>query len=242
MLISILVTLVVGFIYFYINLPAVNLHSAEFYAFVIVLCVVYCVCSLVVTGFKATGWKDYFRHLLKKCTIPVVAAAILMVIALIGSIVGHVFFRAKDYASLLPIEQGDFASEVQEVSWEQIPKLDSNSASALANKKMGELSDLVSQFEVNTSTVQINYQDRPVRATFLDYGDIIKWFKNRSEGIPAYLLIDMVTQEVTVNRLEEGMKYSPSEIFNRNISHKTPPTHKRESSSVSYAQEADHNA
>ena len=217
MLISILVTLVVGFIYFYINLPAVNLHSAEFYAFVIVLCVVYCVCSLVVTGFKATGWKDYFRHLLKKCTIPVVAAAILMVIALIGSIVGHVFFRAKDYASLLPIEQGDFASEVQEVSWEQIPKLDSNSASALANKKMGELSDLVSQFEVNTSTVQINYQDRPVRATFLDYGDFIKWFKNRGEGIPAYLLIDMVTQEVTVKRLEEGMKYSPSEVFNRNI-------------------------
>lgn len=95
--------------------------------------------------------------------------------------------------------------------------MDSNSASALANKKMGELSDLVSQFEVNASTVQINYQDRPVRATYLDYGDFIKWFKNREEGIPAYLLIDMVTQEVSVNRLEEGMKYSTSEIFNRNI-------------------------
>lgn len=217
MLISILVTLVIGFVYFYINLPAVNLHSAEFYAFVLVLCAVYCVCSLVVTGFKATGWKDYIKHLLKKCTIPVVAAALLIVIALIGNIAGNVFFRAKDYAALLPLEQGNFASEVQEVSWEQIPKLDSNSASALANKKMGELSDLVSQFEVNTSTVQINYQDRPVRATFLDYGDFIKWFKNRGEGIPAYLMIDMVTQEVTVNRLEEGMKYSPSEIFNRNI-------------------------
>ena len=64
MLISILVTLVIGFVYFYINLPAVNLHSAEFYAFVLVLCAVYCVCSLVVTGFKATGWKDYIKHLL----------------------------------------------------------------------------------------------------------------------------------------------------------------------------------
>lgn len=217
MLISILVTLVVGLIYFYINLPAINLHSAEFYTFVIVLCVVYCGCNLVVTGFKSTSVKDYLRHLLKKCTIPVLAAALLVVIALIGNLAGHVLFRAKDYAALLPIEQGDFASEVQEVSWEQIPKLDSNSASALANKKMGELSDLVSQFEVNESTVQINYQDRPVRATYLDYGDFIKWFKNREEGIPAYLLIDMVTQEVTVNRLEEGMKYSTSEIFNRNI-------------------------
>jgi len=217
MLISILVTLVVGLIYFYVNLPALNLHSADFYAFVIVLCVVYCGCNLVVTGFKATSPKDYLRHLLKKCTIPVLAAALLVVVALIGNLAGHVFFRAKEYAVLLPIEQGDFVAEVQEVSWEQIPKLDSNSASTLANKKMGELSDLVSQFEVSTSTAQINYQDRPVRATYLEYGDIIKWFRNRGEGIPAYLLIDMVTQEVTVNRLEEGMKYSTSEIFNRNI-------------------------
>ena len=70
MLISILVTLVVGLIYFYINLPAINLHAAEFYTFVIVLCVVYCGCNLVVTGFKSTSAKDYIRHLLKKCTIP----------------------------------------------------------------------------------------------------------------------------------------------------------------------------
>lgn len=217
MLISILVTLVVGLIYFYMNLPAINLHAAEFYTFVIVLCVVYCVCNLIVTGFKAAGPKDYLKHLLKKCTIPVLASVLLIVIALIGNVAGYVLFRAKDYAALLPIEQGDFASEVQEVSWEQIPKLDANSASTLANKKMGELSDLVSQFEVNENTYQINYQDRPVRATYLDYGDFVKWFKNKKEGIPAYLLIDMVTQEVTVNRLEEGMKYSTSELFHRNI-------------------------
>ena len=217
MLISILVTLAVGLIYFYINLPAINLQSAEFYTFVLVLCTVYCGCNLVVTGFKAASVRDYFKHLLKKCTIPVVAAALLVIVALVGNLAGNVLFRARDYAELLTIEQGDFASEVQEVSWEQIPKLDSNSASALANKKMGELSDLVSQFEVNTNTVQINYQDRPVRASYLDYGDFIKWFRNREEGIPAYLLIDMVTQEVSVNRLEEGMKYSPSELFNRNI-------------------------
>lgn len=217
MLISILVTLVVGLIYFYVQLPALNLQSADFYAFVFILCAVYCGCNLVVTGFKAVSVKDYFRHLIKKCTIPVVAVALLVVISVVGSIAGHVFFRAKDYAALLTIESGNFAEEVQEVSWEQIPMLDSNSANTLANKKMGELSDLVSQFEVNTNSAQVNYQDRPVRATYLDYGDAIKWFKNRNNGIPAYLLIDMVTQEVSVNRLEEGMKYSPSEIFNRNI-------------------------
>ena len=217
MLLSILLTAVVGFVYFYLKLPAINLHSPEFYTYIFILCIVYCGTNLVVTGFRAANIKEYLKHLLKKCTIPVVAVALLIVVAIVGNIAGSVFFRAKSYAKLLPFETGDFSSEVEEVTWEQIPMLDSYSANTLANKKMGELSDLVSQFEVDKNSAQINYQDRPVRATYLNYGDVIKWFKNRKEGIPAYLLIDMVTQEVSVCRTETGMKYSPSEIFNRNI-------------------------
>lgn len=217
MWISLLITAVFGFIYYYVKFPALNLHAAEFYAFIYLLCIVYCVSNIFITGFKAKSIKEYFKHLLKKCTIPVVIAAALIVISGVGGLAGNVIFRAKAYAKLLPMEQGEFAGEVQEVSWDQIPMLDENSANTLANKKMGELADLVSQFEVDDSSAQINYQDRPVRATYLNYGDVVKWITNRSEGIPAYLLIDMVTQEVTVQRLESRMKYSPSEIFNRNI-------------------------
>lgn len=217
MLISLLVTVVFGLIYFYVKLPAINMHASEFYLFVYLLCIVFCGCNIFVTGFKASSAKEYFKHLLKKCTIPVVISAAMLVISAVGGLAGSVIFRAKDYASLLPMEAGDFSAEVEELRWNQIPKLDSDSANTLANKKMGELSDLVSQFEVDSSSVQINYQDRPVRATYLNYGGIIKWWNNRSEGIPAYLMIDMVTQEVSVQRLEEGMKYAPSEPLNRNI-------------------------
>lgn len=217
MLISLLVTLVFGAVYYYVQLPAINIHAVDFYSFVFLLCAVYCICSLFVTGFRAAGIRDYLKHLVKKCTIPVIVAAVLVVVGVTGNIAGSVFLRAKAYAKLLPLESGDFAQEVAEVTWDQIPKLDENSANTLANKKMGELSDLVSQFEVNPESVQINYQDRPVRAAYLDYGGVIKWWNNRKNGIPAYLLIDMVTQEVSVQRLEQGMKYSPSEIFNRNI-------------------------
>lgn len=217
MFLSFIVTAVFGLIYFYIEIPALNIHSGEFYTFVYLLCAVYCGCSILVSGFRASGVRDFIRHLLKKCTVPVVIAALLFVISAVGGIVGSVFFRAKDYASLLPVEQGDFAKEVEEVRWDQIPMLDEISANTLANKKMGELSDLVSQFEVDNESVQINYQDTPVRATYLSYGDIIKWLKNRKNGIPAYLLIDMATQEVKVQRLQEGMKYSTSEPLNRNI-------------------------
>ncbi len=217
MLISLLVTLVFGAIYFYVQLPALNIHAADFYTFVFLLCAVYCICNIFITGFRAAGIRDYLNHLIKKCTIPVIIAAVLMAAGVLGTLAGSVFLRAKAYAKLLPLEAGDFAQEVEEVTWDQIPKLDENSANTLANKKMGELSDLVSQFEVNPESVQINYQDRPVRAAYLDYGGAIKWWNNRKNGIPAYLLIDMVTQEVSVQRLEQGMKYSPSEIFNRNI-------------------------
>ncbi len=217
MLISLLVTVVFGVLYFYVKLPALNMHSPDFYLFVYLLCIVYCGCNIFVTGYKASGVKEYFKHLLKKCTVPVVVAAAFLAISAIGGLAGSVIFRAKTYAELLPMQEGDFSKEVKELKWDQIPMLDADSANTLANKKMGELSDLVSQFEVDGASAQINYQDRPVRATYLNYGGLIKWFNNRSEGIPAYLLIDMVTQEVSVQRLEEGMKYSPSEPLNRNI-------------------------
>lgn len=217
MLISLLVTVVFGAVYFYIKLPALNIHSGDLYTFVYLLCIVYCFCSLIVSGFRANAPKEYFKHLLKKCTVPVAIAVVLFIISVVGGLAGSVLFRAKSYAKLLSVEQGDFAAEVEEVRWDQIPMLDEDSANTLANKKMGELSDLVSQFEVDDSSAQINYRNIPVRAAFLNYGGFIKWWNNRSNGIPAYLLIDMVTQEVTVQRLEEGMKYSPSEIFNRNI-------------------------
>ena len=87
----------------------------------------------------------------------------------------------------------------------------------LGNRKLGELSDMVSQFEVEDDYTQINYQGKPVRVTGLMYGDIIKWFNNRAEGLPAYLIIDMTTQEVTVQRLDEGIKYTTAEHFNRNL-------------------------
>ena len=63
---------------------------------------------------------------------------------------------------------------------------------------------MVSQFEVDDDYTQINYKDRPVRVTALRYGDWIKWLNNRADGLPAYLIIDMVTQNVEVVRLERG--------------------------------------
>lgn len=77
--------------------------------------------------------------------------------------------------------------------------------------------DMVSQFEVDNWYSQINYQDRPVRVSPLRYASLIKWFTNQKEGIPAYIKIDMATQNTELVKLAEGMKYTTSDHFNRNI-------------------------
>ena len=214
-LINLGVTLLVGIVYFYLELPALNLHSEDCYVFVFLLCAVYCVTAVITSGFQGNGFKGYFHFVKKQCTIPFFIFIALIAAIAVGSISSWVVLRAGSYADLLPIEEGDFAAEVKEISYDQIPMVDEDSAERLATRKLGELADMVSQFEVQDDFTQINYQGHPVRVATLGYADLIKWFTNRGNGLPAYLVVDMVTQNVDVVRLPEGMKYTPAEHFNR---------------------------
>ncbi|MDD4850095.1 MAG: CvpA family protein [Gemmiger sp.] len=216
-LINLGVTLVFGLVYFYLELPAINLQSEAFYTFLFLLCAVYFVSAVITSGFQGDGAKSYFSFLKKQCTIPLLVVAAALVVALGGAVLSWVVLRADAYSKLLPVETGDFAEDIQEISYDQIPMLDAASAGQLGSRKLGELSDMVSQFEILPTYTQINYQGRPVRVTSLRYGDLVKWFTNRAEGLPAYLVIDMVTQDAEVVRLSEGMKYTTAEHFGRNL-------------------------
>lgn len=223
-ILNILVTLIVGAIYFYLALPAINLHDSSLYVFVGILCVVYFVCALFTSGMNLDrngGVREYFRFIKSQCLPIGLLFAALIVVALIGSVVSMPIFRAGAYRELLSVETGDFSADVAQVSYSEIPMLDEESAQRLGDRKLGELSDMVSQFEVSDDYTQINYLGRPVRVTYLQYGDFFKWLNNREEGLPAYIRIDMVTQEANVVRLSDlglgGMMYSPSELFNRKL-------------------------
>lgn len=223
-LINIIVTLIVGALYFYMALPAINLHSRDFYVFIAVLCIAYFVSALITSGMnldRREGVRGYFNFIKTQCLPIGLLFVALIVVAIVGSIISWPVFRAGAYRDLLSVETGNFATDIEEVSYNEIPMLDKDSAERLGDRKLGELSDMVSQFEVSDGYTQINYLGRPVRVTYLQYGDFFKWINNRSEGLPAYICIDMVTQEVDVVRLSDlgmsGMKYSPSELFNRKL-------------------------
>ena len=216
---NLLITLIVGLIYFYVKLPAINLQDRAFYSFFLLLAAVYCFLSILTQGiFRAESGKEFWHNVKTQCTIPFYLCIALVIIYLIGNLISAPIFRARAYRDLLEVETGDFAAEVEQISYDQIPMLDEASAMKLGDKKMGELADMVSQFEVGDDYTQINYNDRPVRVTPLEYGDFFKWVANMSKGLPAYIIIDMVTQEADAVRLEQGMKYSTGEYFFRNVS------------------------
>ncbi len=224
-LLNLLVTAVVGFLYFYITLPALNLQATEFYGFLFLLCLVYMVCALITSGFQdttvVTTGKDKVRHYLsfiKQQCLPIgIFMLLLVVVGVVGQLVSLPIFRAQAYRELLTVNSGEFSQDISQISFDEIPTLDRTSAEYLGDRQMGTLSDMVSQFEYGGDSTQINYQGRPVRVAPVAYADLFKWLTNRGEGLPAYVLVDMVTQEAQVVRLDEGMKYSFSEPLNRNI-------------------------
>ena len=218
-LINLIVTVVAGFIYFYVELPPINLHSAAFYSFFLFLSVVYCITAVITSGIyrQAENGKTFWKLLKGSCIVPLIVIGAVFVIYVVGGLLSSVIIRSGAYAKLITVETGDFTQDIEEISFDQIPMLDRDSAEKLGDRKLGELADMVSQFEVADNYTQINYKGRPVRVTPLRYGDIFKWLNNRSAGLPAYLIIDMVTQEVDVVRLPEGMHYTTAEHFSRNL-------------------------
>ena len=218
-LINLIVTIVAGFIYFYVELPPINLHSAAFYSFFLFLSVVYCITAVITSGIyrQAENGKTFWKLLKGSCIVPLIVIGAVFVIYVVGGLLSSVVIRSGAYAKLITVEAGDFTQDIEEISFDQIPMLDRDSAEKLGDRKLGELADMVSQFEVADNYTQINYKGRPVRVTPLRYGDIFKWLNNRSAGLPAYLIIDMVTQEVDVVRLPEGMHYTTAEHFSRNL-------------------------
>ena len=216
-ILPILALCILGFLYYYMALPAINIHSKGFWGFVIVL---FLIISFII-GIIASARNGVFQAAsLKKSRLFITSAgitALLIVVYLIGSLLSSPIVNAKKYQQLINIESRNFAEDIQEISYNEIPLLDRDSASLLGSRKMGSMVEYVSQFEVADDYSQINYQNSPFRVTPLEYGSIIKWFTNHNEGIPAYIKINMATQDVECVKLSEGIKYSESDHFGRYI-------------------------
>ncbi len=205
--ISLVITVIVALIGFYVTLLPLTIFNP---GSVIALIFLIGLFTLLYTALKASFTK-FAKGL-------VLIMALLALYLVVGTIISMPIFHAKSYQQQLVLDQdADFFEDNQSISYETIPVVDRDSAMRLGDRQMGEIVEYVSQFEVTDSYSQINKNGTPVRVTPLEYSDIIKWWTNKDEGLPAYIEVDMVTQDAKVVELEEGMKYSQSELFGRNI-------------------------
>lgn len=207
-----LMVIIVAGIYYYVALPAFNIHSSETWFFVMALAVI----GLVYYTMRKKPGKGAFKTDKGFRSILTVLLA-LGVVYLVGTLLSSPIVNAKKYQKLMKVQEGAFAEDVEELSFEKIPILDRDTAAILGDRKMGSMVDMVSQFEADDIYSQINYKDNPVRVSPLKYASPIKWLTNHRSGIPAYIRINMATQSTELVKLEKGMKYTTSEYFNRNI-------------------------
>ena len=207
-----LVILIAG-IYYYVTIPAINIHASGFWTFILSVIVL----LLAAYGIKMrfTSFQEAKRS--KVFRIGGILFAALVIVFAVGSILSSPIVNAKKYRNLLTIEERDFSKDIQPVNFSQIPLLDKDSAAILGNRKMGSMVDMVSQFEVSDLYSQINYQEKPIRVTPLVYASPVKWLTNQSQGIPAYIMIDMTTQDTSLVKLDKPIRYSEAEYLNRNI-------------------------
>ncbi len=224
-----LISLIIIAIMYWFLLPPINLRSRDFISFLtfsVIIFIVINAFSQVIAFFKNTTKNETKVLGVPKINLKSLGAAIkfaliwiaaVLVLSITASVIGAQIFNAKNYNTLITMTDGDFAEDIAEISKDQIPVVDRDTASRLGQRKLGEMSDLVSQFEIQELYTQINFKGKPVRVTPLIYGDIIKWFNNQKNGIPAYITVDMTTQDTTLVRLEKPIKYSPSEYLMRDL-------------------------
>lgn len=219
LLLSAIITIIGGGVLYYMMLPAFNFKDINMYAFVIGLIAIFMAAfALLCKANKLIERREYIK---KKSLVPIIIVVVIAVVMAIGWVCGATIFRAKSYANLMPVSDSQFSEDFESVSYNRVPRIDETRAVNLADQQLGSLAEYKSQYVVANTTTLINYNGNPVRVAYLQYADVFKWFSNTKEGLPAYMIVDLISQQVTVVNCKEqfgmGIKYSPSELFNEKL-------------------------
>ncbi|MCM1497059.1 MAG: hypothetical protein NC124_01185 [Clostridium sp.] len=229
-IVAILLSLLWLGINYYIYYPALNIQSTEFWSWLlfhsVIISGIFILSGIVSRSRKVSlksGFREnwhYFVHgkgrlqLALLVFIPVGCVLVLF----IGGLSGSPIFNAKRYSKLLAVEQRDFKEDIPESeNVDNIALMDTNSATVFGNRKIGSLSDVVSQFEVEDSYTQINVENSPLKVANLQYASFFKYLSNRKNGIPGYITVNPVNSKSEYVKLSKGMKYVTSGYFHENI-------------------------
>ena len=212
---------------YYVTLPAINLQSPDFWIFLAFLIFIYTApYSLkIIKGGASTVKKS------SKNSFPInfdlklgklsYLAIIPIAVVLVGTMISSTFFNARAYARVISVEESVFEEDMPETTnVTNIALMDTPSAQKLGDKKLGSLSEYVSQYVVSEQYNQINYEDLPKKVAVLEYGDFFKWLGNRAKGVPGYIMVDPVNNKAEYIELKTPLKYVESAFFGEDLQRK----------------------
>ncbi len=220
-IISLLITLVMGFILYYFLIPPINLSSIHFWSYLCLVIIIFII-SLSLFSFDETLRNKRYPKKINRLfyIFGGVAAATLILIFVINVILSPLF-SSKSYANRIKInEDGNFTEDISQVNFNHLPLLDKTSSQKLGDRVMGQMPELVSQFTVSNLYTQINYNEDIVRVTPLEYNGFIKYLTNKKNGVKGYITVDSVTGEAKLVKLDKGMQYMPSAYFSKDLMRK----------------------
>ncbi|MDE7308070.1 MAG: hypothetical protein K2N61_05305 [Lachnospiraceae bacterium] len=213
-LIPIILTIIYSGVVFYIFIPAINIHNIGMWIFLISIAVVYAICSYA----ASMTVYERRRKFPKTTAAALIVVGISVAVCAVGMLVSVQIFRAKAYVNRITVEEGDFDTDVPTLSdIKKIPLMDTASATILGDRVVGSLTDLVSQYDVSDTYTTIYYKGRVVKVAPLEYDGFFKYFNNKKDGVPGYVLVDTETNEAEFVRLEKGINYSPSGYFSKDL-------------------------
>lgn len=212
-IISFIIVLILEFAAFYVFLPAINIHSIEFWKFQGFFAVLFLVLTFSITD-KVKLQVQY--NVISKIVCILIILAIAFIV--IGNIISAKIFNAGKYSSLIDIQNTKFEDAVKQTDIiTDVALMDTASAKVVGQRAIGALSDVVSQYEISGDYNQIALDGAPMKVASLEYAGFFKWFNNRKNGILGYVLVDAVDFEADYVKLDKPIKYTPSGWFQDNL-------------------------
>ena len=222
----------IGIVY-YVMLPPLNLQSTAFWTFLTVVLVALLVPACLRfqgTAKQTQNNKNTFGVNIQAVTSvlqffkprPFLAVAIIpIVVVFAGNLISSTFFFARSYANVIEVKEAVFEDDMPETDMvTNIALMDSETAATIGKRTLGNLSDVVSQYEVSPNYTQINYRRTPQKVATLEYADFFKWFSNRQKGIPGYVMVDPVSNTAEYCSLSKPIVYTESGFFGDDLMRK----------------------
>ena len=226
---AVVILIIAAFCYCWFH-PPINIHSVDLWMFLAIFILfpsflVFFIFHQIYQ--RGMGKREKSEKKAKRYKGLMVVPVVVALVGVLGGVASLTLFpgNAEKYSNILQTTDGDFAQDIQEADYSTIPFIDRDSAVLLGNRTMGTMADYVSQFEISDLYSQINYKDAPVRVSPLNYADIFKWWSNRETGIPAYVIVNMSTQDTQIVRLDNPIYYSDSDPFFNNVDRHVQLTH-----------------